>query len=481
VQQLSGLDASFLYFETPNAPMHIGGFAIYDPSTLSKPITYQRILENTERRLHLARCFRQKVVRVPLDLDHPYWVEDEDFDLEFHVRHIALPPPGDWRQLCMQVARLHSRPLDPTKPLWEMYLIEGIDRIEGIPKGSFAIVTKIHHAAIDGVSGSELIAAIHDPRPDAQPKPPKEPWVPERTPTGTELLGRSLGSSVTSPMRLASIVGKAIPAWRRAEEERRAKSYEPIGEVPRTRFNRTVTGHRVAGGIMVDLRTIRDIKKSVPGATVNDVILTVCGGALRRYLEAKGELPDASLIAMAPISIRSEAEAGTAGNRVSTMSVSVRSDIDDPGERLEAVFRGTQSQKKMTEAIGASLMTDASQFMPGMLAGLAARAYTRLGLANRVNPLFNTVITNVPGPQEPLYSAGARLVANYGMGPILDGMGLIHPIFSYCGEISISFTSCREMLPDPAFYEECLQDSYDALGAATLAVASTARAGGPDA
>jgi WS/DGAT/MGAT family acyltransferase len=225
--------------------------------------------------------------------------------------------------------------------------------------------------------------------------------------------------------------------------------------------------------VVLDLPAIREVKKSVPGATVNDVILTVCGGALRRYLEAKRELPETSLIAMAPISVRSDDEKGAAGNRVSTMSVSVRSDLEDPAERLEAVFRGTQSQKKISEAVGANLMTDATQFLPGMLAGLAARAYTRLGLANRLNPIFNTVITNVPGPQVPLYSAGARLVANYGLGPILDGMGLIHPIFSYCGEISVSFTSCREMLPDPEFYEECLEASYRDLCAATLGAATT--------
>ena len=478
MQQLSGLDASFLYFETGNAPMHIGGFAIYDPSTMSAPLSYERFLANTERRLHLARCFRQKLAVVPLDLDHPYWIEDESFDLEFHVRHIALPPPGDWRQLCTQVARLHSRPLDLSKPLWEMYLIEGLDRIDGIPKRSFAIATKIHHAAIDGVSGSELIAAIHDTRPDAQPAPPVKTWVPERTPSGPELLVRSLANNVTQPFRLGRALAQTVPAWRRADQQRKSDRHEPIGAVPRTRFNGIVTGHRVAGGIALDLDAIRAIKKSVPGATVNDVILAVCGGALRRYLEAKGELPEESLIAMAPISVRAAADAGTAGNRVSTMSVAVRSDIADPAERLEAVFRGTQSQKKLNEAIGASLLTDMTQFMPGMLAGLAARAYTGLGLANWVNPFFNTVITNVPGPQTPLYSAGARLVANYGMGPIMDGMGLIHPIFSYCGEVTVSFTSCREMLPDPELYEECLQASFDALVTAVLGHAAPRTRGG---
>src|SRR5262245_54831100 len=159
MQQLSGLDASFLYFETPNAHTHISGLTIYDPSTCPDGrLTYERLLENTESRLHLARCFRQKLVKVPLDLDHPYWIEDPDFDLEFHVRHIALPKPGTWRQLCRQAARLHSQPLDATRPLWEMYLIDGLDHIPGLPKGSCAIVTKIHHAAIDGVSGMELTA-----------------------------------------------------------------------------------------------------------------------------------------------------------------------------------------------------------------------------------------------------------------------------------------------------------------------------------
>jgi WS/DGAT/MGAT family acyltransferase len=201
---------------------------------------------------------------------------------------------------------------------------------------------------------------------------------------------------------------------------------------------------------------------------VNDVILTLCGGALRLYLEEKGELPSASLTAMAPISVRTESERGKAGNQVSAMRVTLRSDLADPAERLRAVFEGTQRSKALTNAIGARLLTDYTQFVPGMLAGLAARSYARLGLANRMNPLFNLVLTNVPGPQVPLYSGGARLVANYGMGPVLDGLGLIVPIMSYCGEVMVSFTSCREMLPDPERFEECLRESYDGLRQATL-------------
>jgi WS/DGAT/MGAT family acyltransferase len=243
-----------------------------------------------------------------------------------------------------------------------------------------------------------------------------------------------------------------------AEEE-----VENSGPVPRTRFNGTITANRVVEGRSFSLQDIRDIRKRVPGATVNDVILTVCSGALRKYLEFHDELPKETLVAMAPISVRSEDEEGTAGNKISAMSVTLYSDEPDPLQRLAKVYRGTKASKATAEAVGARTMTDITQFMPGALAGLAARLYTRLGLANSVKPFLNTVITNVPGPQIPLYFTGARMVGLYGMGPVMDGMGIIHPVFSYSGRISISVTACREMLPDPGFYAECLQASFDEL------------------
>jgi len=469
MQQLSGLDASFLYFETANASTHIGSFSIYDPSTMpGGRITYEKLLADIEGRLHLARCFRQKLARVPLDLDHPYWIEDADFDLEFHVRHIALPRPGSWRQLCEQAARLHARPLDLSRPLWELYLIEGLGEIEGVPPGAFATLMKIHHAAIDGVSGMELLAAIHDTTPDAVAAPPAARWKPEPEPGALELLGRALGNNIRSPFRLGRVLAQTVPGIRRYVDEQRRSRIEESGETPRTRFNGGVTPHRTIGGVTFSLGEIREIRKTVTGATVNDVILTICGGALRAYLSAKKELPAASLIAMCPVSVRREDEKGTAGNQVSTMSVAIRSDIADPLERLQAVTDASRHSKKLTEAIGARSLTDMTQFVPGGLAGLGWRAATRLGIANRVKPFLNTVITNVPGPQVPLYSSGARLVVQYGMGPIMDGMGLIHPIGSYNGSAVISFTSCRELLPDPEFYEACIRESFAALKEATL-------------
>ncbi len=472
MQQLSGMDASFLYFETNNAPTHIGSFGIYDQSSApGGKVTFKGILANVERRLHLARCFRQKLVHVPMDLDHPYWIEDPDFDLEFHVRHIALPQPGDWRQLCIQAARIHARPLDLSKPLWEMYVIGGLDNVEGAPHGSFAVLTKIHHAAIDGVSGAELAAAVHDLEVEGNPPPAEKEWKPEPDPSLLELTSSYATNLIRDPFRFARTVRRVAPGISNMLRGTKEIDVENSGPVPRTRFNGTVSGHRVIEARMFSLDDIRRIRKLVPGATVNDVVLAVCSGALRQYLKAHDELPTESLVAMAPISVRTEDEEGEAGNKISAMSVTLYSDEANPVERLRKVHEGTKTSKATAEAVGARTMTDITQFLPGALSGLAARLYTRMGLANSIQPFLNTVITNVPGPQIPLYFTGARLVALHGMGPVMDGMGLIHPVFSCSGKISIGVTACRQMMPDPGFYAECLQTSFDQLSDAAGAPA----------
>ena len=475
MEQLSPMDASFLYFETANAPMHIGGLTIYDQSTVEGGVLgFKRILENYETRLHLARSFRQRVVRVPMSLDHPYWIEDPNFDIEFHVRHIALPKPGNWRQLCIQVARLHARALDTSRPLWEFTVIEGLDQVEGLPAGSFGIMSKIHHAAIDGVSGAEIVAAIHDIAPDARPAPPEKPWVPERDPNVLELLSRTYVNNLRQPFKLAGVVASSVPALAKVGIGLTAGKLKTAGPVPRTRFNSHISPHRVFDGRSFPLADIRAMKSAVEGATVNDVIVTIVGGAMRKYLESKSELPKDSLIAMAPISVRSDDKRKAAGNLVSGMMLAIRTDIADPSERLTAVFQATKSSKELTNAIGAKTLSDYSQFIPSTMSGLAARLYSNLGIANRIKPFFNTVITNVPGPQIPLYMTGARMVTHFGLAPILDGMGIIHPIFSYCGQITVSFTACREMMPDPDFYAECIQSSFDELKAAETAAAAPA-------
>jgi WS/DGAT/MGAT family acyltransferase len=464
MQQLSGLDASFVYSESAHAPTHVTSILIYDQSTAPKgEVTFKGILEHIEQRLHLAHAFRRRLVRVPFDLDHPYWIEDGEFDLEYHVRHIALPKPGDWRQFCIQTARLHARPLDLARPLWEMYVIEGLDGVEGVPKGSFGVVLKVHHAAIDGMAGVELITAIQDQTPDAGPPPrPAEPWAPERVPTSAELLSRAAANNLTRPAHFARVMGRVVPGMGRAASQLRSSGgTAPQTRAPRTRFNGPVTPHRVIDAFFTTITSAKGIKSAVAGATINDVVLTVYGGGLRTYLTAKGELPDTSLLAMCPISLRSAVEARAGGNQVSAMVVPLGTHIADPLERLKSVQAASHSSKEFAEASDARSLSELSQFIPGGLVGIGMRFSSRFA---RIAPaMANTTCTNVPGAREPLYFAGAKNVSAFGAGPVVDGMGLINVITSYCDELVLGFTACREMMPDPAFYRECLAEAWVAL------------------
>jgi diacylglycerol O-acyltransferase / wax synthase len=474
MEQLSGQDASFVYFDTPTTPMHIGSVGIYDPSTAPGGfVRFKDILRHIESRLDGARSFRQKLVRVPFDLDHPYWIEDDAFDIEYHVRHIALPAPGDWRQLCIQVARLHSRPMDLSKPLWEFIIVEGLDKIEGLPKGCFALVAKVHHAAIDGMSGVEMSAAVHDlaPMPINSPKPSE--WKSESNPPVGELLFRTWINSIRQPVRFAETLIKTIPGVARLGREIAGGDVSLQGTkmAPKTLFNAKVSAHRVFDGAAFPLADVRTIKDSLPGATVNDAILTIIGGGLRDYLIGRKGLPAESMSAMAPISVRDDKEKSALGNLVSAMVVNLGTHIEDPAERLAYIHKEAKNSKAMTNAVGARTLTDYSQLIPSGLAGLGARLYTRLGMANAHAPIFNCVATNVPGSRVPLYFAGAKMVKMMGLGPIFDGMGLINTIYSYEKDIAISFTSDRKMVPDPAEYAASLRRSFDALKAAT--------AGGP--
>jgi WS/DGAT/MGAT family acyltransferase len=349
-----------------------------------------------------------------------------------------------------------------------VYVIEGLDNVEGVPPGSFALLSLGHHASMDGVSGMEMITAIHDLAPDTEPPPPAEPWRPDPEPSAQQLLTVAVQNTLRSPARMTRVAGRTLRGLGRVPGPLlRREVALPPRTVPRTRFNGTVSPHRVVEGRRIDFAAVRRIKASVRGATVNDVVLTIVAGALRRYLDTKGERPDQSLIVMAPVSVRTEAERGTAGNQVSAMFVSLSTDIDDPVERLAAVHEATTKSKALNNAIGAKTLTEMTTLVPGQLTGLAARMSSRLGMANRTNPPYNTVVTNVPGPRVPLYMAGAELVRMYSFGMIHDGMGLMHVVNSYLDDVVISFTSDSEMMPDPAFYADCLIDSFEGLSSAT--------------
>ena len=458
MRQLSGMDASFLYSETPSTPNHISGLYLYDPSSApGGRVSFATIVETIAGRLGRAASFRQRLVRVPLDIDPPYWVQDGAFDLEFHVREIALPAPGDWRQLCVQTARLHARPLDLTRAPWEITVIGGLDNIDGLATGSFALMWKTHHAAIDGASGIEILNAVHDLSPDPAPCDDGDDWRPEPIPGAAELAARAAINAVKNPMRAQRALARMAPAL--APFMRGVRRGVIRLQAPPTRFNVPVTAHRVFDGTIVPLADLKQMKAAVPGATINDAVLSIVGGGLRTYLLDKNELPADSLVTMVPISIRTKEQQGTAGNQVSMMAASLATDVDDPVERLAAVHRSTTESKELTEAIGARTLSELSELAPGLLVGIGSRAAARV--TGRMP--FNTTITNVPGSPAALYFCGARMERMYGLGPILNGAGLFHVVGSYERNVAISFTACRELIPDPGFYTSCIVDALHAL------------------
>jgi diacylglycerol O-acyltransferase len=460
MQQLNGLDSAFLFMETPNAPMHFGSVAIFDPSTAPDGVVrFKRIIQTLEERAHLAPYLRQRLYEVPFNMDFPYWVRDESFDPEFHIRHIALPKPGDWRQLCIQIARLHSRALDRSRPLWELYVIEGLDNVEGIPPGCFALVSKTHHAAIDGKSSYDIGSALCDPTPEIRQIEGATEWQADKAPTLLELAAMAHENAVKKPRRFMDFLKKTLPAWENVTESISKGNLAPTPKVPRTRFNKVLSQNRVFEGVAFSLEDIKQIKNSV-GGTVNDAVLAICAGALRRYLLEKDELPEETLVSMCPINVRDPNAAATGGNQVVSMSIPLHTNITDPKERLQAICASTRSAKEATNAIDAKSMIEMADFIPTQLSALGARVAAENGLANFMAPTVNTVITNVPGVQHPIYSNGALLVRGYGLGPSTDGNGLFHSIGSYCGELYIGITCCRNMMPDPAHYVELLKASF---------------------
>ncbi|HET7522563.1 MAG TPA: wax ester/triacylglycerol synthase family O-acyltransferase [Acidimicrobiales bacterium] len=469
MKQLTPGDAFMLYTETPGSPNHIGSLGIFDPATApGGSLSFEQLLEYYAERIHLGKSFRRRLVRVPMDLDDPWWVEDSSFDLEYHLRHTALPAPGDWNQLCALVGRLHSRPLDLSRPPWEAWLIEGLNAIPGVPPGSIGILIRVHHTAIDGVGGIELLSALLQLNPDDAPPDVPDTWEPERVPSPWELLGRATLNNAQKPWRLARAVAKALPAAARLPSRIRSQEIKvPSLTVPTTRFNAKVSPHRSFDAATFALADLKAIKSAVPGATVNDAVMAVCAGALRIYLDKLGELPEASLAAVVPMSLRTQDEAGNEGNRVAQFFCSLHTDIADPLQRLAEVARSTKEAKGSQQALGAHSLQQMSSVLPGAVFGMALRANAEIGSRTGTTGFMNTQISNIPGPPFPLYCAGAKLISMYGLGPVITGAGLIHVIMSYCDVVTFSFTTDRDIMPDPANYAEALRISFDELLEAT--------------
>jgi diacylglycerol O-acyltransferase / wax synthase len=454
MQQLTGLDASFLALETANTTGHVGGLSILDPVGAPKPLTLARLTEVMAERLPLVPVLRQKLLNVPLGLDQPYWIDDPDFDIEYHVRELALPRPGSDAQLNEQVSRLHARPLDRSRPLWEIYLITGL------AKKRAAVYTKIHHAAIDGASGAELLTVLLDLTPAGRELPPAEPWHPEKAPSWAELTARATAKAAWRPVqtvRLTNEMVKVLPTLAPAVNtlvggmlglNRGDGAVIPttLGRAPATPFNKPITPHRRFAFRSVDLDTVKKIK-NVFGVSVNDVVMAMCAGALRRWLAGHDALPDQPLIAMIPVSVRDPASKGAMGNKVSAMLAMLPTNVTEPGRRLEIVHQATRIAKAQQAAIPQGLVDQISDFSPPALTARAARVVFATGLLHRLPP-FNITISNVPGPNVPVYLCGARLLAHYPVSVVTDGQGLNITLVGYLGQLHFGLVSCRELVPD---------------------------------
>jgi diacylglycerol O-acyltransferase / wax synthase len=473
VQQLSWTDDMMLRAETPATPLQIQMLLIYDPSTApGGKVTFKGILEELDARLHLADVFRRRLTELPGSLHRPYWVADPNFDLEYHVRHIGLPQPGDWRQLCIQVARLHARQIDLRRPPWEITVIEGLNAVPGVPKGSFAMALKLHHCAVDGMASIQMIAAMHDLAADGpRPAAPDSPWRPDALPSNADLLSRTAINVALYPWRAGAVLASSAPKIVRGLAGLPGKLLggvvSRVGGAslpsfpPKTRFNQTVSPHRVFEARFHDLADFKRIKASVPGATVNDVALAYVGGALRKYLDCHGELPDESLVAACPISLRDSDDKSGKGNMVFGRLQSLGTDIADPLERLAAIAASTAGSRSESDQSTRTQLIDLIGTVPTSLLGMTAKAASALPFSGPT--VANTTVTNVPGPSEPIFFSGARLVRAAGLGPLIGGLNLIHVVASYNGTLSISATADRDALPDPAIYAECMQNAFQEL------------------
>lgn len=445
MQRLSGLDASFLYMETPSSFMHVASIMILDPSTSPDEFSFAKLRGLYENRLPLAPPFRRRLMEVPFGLNHPVWIEDPDFDLDWHLRHIAVPKPGGMKELTELCGHLVAMPLDRNHPLWEVWLIDGLE------DGCVAILNKVHHAAIDGASGEELMIAILDFSPETEMKPlPDEPWVPDVVPTDTELLGHAIASLAQHPARAVKTVRRTVETALRIRDIRRQPDITPPPApftAPQSSINGALTGHRSLATATLPLADVKMIKNAF-GTTVNDVILALCSGSLRHYLDGRGERPDSSLVAMVPISVRTEDQSGSMGNQVSSALTTLATDIDDPVERLSTIHEGMLLAKAQQDAIGAETLQNWAEFMAPAVFNRAARLYSRMKVADMHRPIFNVTISNVPGPPFPLYVAGARMVAVHPIGPIFDGAGLNMTVMSYMESLDFGLNACPELIPN---------------------------------
>jgi diacylglycerol O-acyltransferase / wax synthase len=463
MRQLTGLDAQFLALESPRQAGHVGALAVLDPSTRPDgQLELADLLNMIDERLPLLPPFRWRLKPVPFNLDYPYWIEDPDFDLEYHVRETALAPPPTDAKLAEQVARIFERPLDRARPLWEAYLIHGLQ------DENVGLLTKIHHSVVDGVSGAEIMGVLLDLTPEGREPPPPADSKPENEPSELSMLARGLLGTPRYVERVARSLPSTLPNLEDAPILNEIPGVKTLGRVssrfaralrghesrvlerstlsrPRTSFSGRVSAHRRFAFGQLSLADVKAIKNAYD-YTVNDVVVALCAGAVRRWLGEHDELPDEPLVTQVPVSVRTEEQLGTFGNRIGMMSIPLFTNQADAVERLRLTHEALRVAKERHKALPAELLVDATQFIPPAVFSRAARM--TFSLAATRTPVWNLVVSNVPGPQFPLYCAGAKLLANYPVSVITDGMGLNITVMSYLGHLDFGIVADREQMRD---------------------------------
>ena len=477
-RRLTGLDAAFLALETPTSTGHVGGLSILDPSTATEPLTLERLTAILASRLDAVPVLRQRLQSVPLGIDQPVWVDDRHFDIGYHVRELGLPSPGSDEQLAEQVSRIHARPLDRERPLWETYLLSGL------AGGRMAVYTKVHHAAVDGQAAVALAQALLDlgPRPRKVEAPPLRA---RKGRLGTlEMLRGALAHQLEQVVDLVkalpSTVGAVSQIAARTAGEavgdgvdsllarvrgtaRRAAGVSNLGLAPRTRLNATVSNERAFAAVTLPLAELNAARRR-QGASLNDALLAICSGALRRWFAEHGRLPRKSLVAAVPISLRSAGDA-TANTQASMSLVSLGTHLADPAARLAHVKAASASMKATVGSMRSLLPTDfPSLGVPWLMEGLTS-IYGRAGLADRIPPLANVTISNVPGPTVPLWLAGAKLLADYPTSIVVHGVALNITVQSYHESLDIGIVACARAMPELAEFAAHIQTAFRELQA----------------
>jgi diacylglycerol O-acyltransferase / wax synthase len=443
MQRLSGLDASFLYLETPAQPMHVCSIIDLDTSTMPGGYGFDRLRETLSLRLKAMPQFREKLANSALNLDHPVWVDDENFELDRHLHRIGLPPPGGRTELSEICGHIASLPLDRRRPLWEMWVIEGVAGTDCHRDGRVAVMTKVHHCGVDGVTGANLMSQLCATEADA---PPPDPVDGVGGGSGWQIAAGGLIRFATRPLQLANVVPQTLSsllATTRKALEGQAMA-RPFA-APRTAFNASINGRRNIAYAQLDLDDVKKVKNHF-GVKVNDVVMALVSGVLRQYLTERNALPDSSLVASVPVSVHGKSDR-PGRNQVSAMFSSLHTQIADPAQRLKSIAATNSVAKEHSSVIGDSLLQDWSQFAASAVFGIAMRLYARTRLTESM-PVHNLVVSNVPGPQEPLYFLGCEVKAMYPLGPIFHGSGLNITVMSLSGKLDVGLISCPELVPE---------------------------------